>query len=65
MNIKKWLHANQFVASDWTMAEGMLMSSPRAQRPSGRAVKKMLGRLMRGDEPAAHGWSSWRKARAV
>lgn len=58
----RWLQANNVTGKELFEALSLL-SNPGGTRPSGRAVRKMIGRLRRGDKPRENlGWSPWREA---
>ena len=63
--MNRWLRDNKFTGLQVEVARTLLMSGPRAQAPSWRAIRKTLGRLRRNDKPGPHGYGSWRDARAV
>lgn len=45
----------------YTNARELLMTGPRAQEPTGRAIRKTIRRLERGDKnigQTGHGWRS-------
>ncbi len=42
----------------WNVAENALMSGPRAQKPTARAIRKTI-RRMKADMPLTGGWRSW------
>lgn len=49
-------------ARTYFLARELLMSGPRTTPPKFRAIRKMMGRLRRGDKTGPHGWSPWRSA---
>lgn len=69
MTIAKWLSDNKFTAKEYDMCRTLLMTGPRAQHPTWRAIRKTLGRWKRGDVALAakrkQPLSSWRAARSV
>lgn len=62
MSIGKWLARKP---QQFSIAEGLLMTGPKSQPPTFRAIRKMIGRLRRGDKPGSNGWSPWRSAKRV
>ncbi len=49
----------------YALAEAILMTGPRAQKPTHRAVLKTMGRLKRGEVVGSRTWGSWRDAPAI
>jgi hypothetical protein len=73
---QRWLRANGVSGAQVEVARLMLMTGERAQHPTWRAVRKMIGRLRRKDGVMTLGgfirvrnpdfeYGSWRRARAV
>lgn len=60
-----WFRANNVTGIEYITAKSLLMSGPKATPPTFRAVRKMIGRLRRGDKPGPNGYNSWRSAKAV
>ena len=49
----------KFTAQEYTLATVSLMTGPRAQRPSFRAIRKTI-RRMRSGQPVKGSWRSWK-----
>ena len=65
MSVSNWLRANNLDGRHYALARSLLMSGPKATPPTFRAIRKMIGRLHRGDKPGPNGYGSWRAAKAV
>lgn len=48
MSIARWLARNEFSAQQYNIARGLLMTGPRSQEPSFKAIKKILLYLRSG-----------------
>lgn len=60
-----WFKVNQVSGMEYMLAKSLLMTGPKATPPTFRAVRKMIGRLRRGDKPGTHGYGSWRAAKSI
>lgn len=61
-----WFTANKVSGLEYTLARDLLMTGPRATPPTFRAIRKMIGRLRRGDKAdKPTGYGSWRAAPKV
>lgn len=58
----RWRLKHKITGKEIADAIDLLMTGPRAQTPTYRAIRKMIFRLRRGDRPGAFGWSPWRSA---
>lgn len=69
MTRARWLHDNKIPLTDYYLARAMLMTGPRAQEPSWKAIRKTIGRIKRGDLARAiknkTTLGPWRAARSV
>lgn len=61
----RWMAANKVSPAMVNIARGLLMTSPRAQEPSWRAITKMVGILKLNIKPGAHGYRPWRSYHSV
>lgn len=61
----RWLVVNKVTGTELADAREALMSGPRAQQPTWRAVRKMIARFRNGELPGDFGWSPWRSAKRV
>lgn len=57
---RKWMRNNKITQQQFDIAEGLLMTGPRSQRPTFRAIQKMLGILRSKIKPGPHGYRPWR-----
>lgn len=48
-----------YTAQEYTLATVSLMTGPRAQRPTTRAIRKTI-RRMRSGQPVKGSWRSWK-----